>query len=208
MLYVNLSISRISNDSDQVGLQAEEVKTPGDGAGLCPGYTISRAILSDAVCLTRGDRFYTVDYTRKQLNNDFYNFFYIASPAAANFTLWGYQDTQYDRKDGSYGGLLTKLLYRTLPDHFPSGSAFAHFPFLDPSWMRNHLIDAEKDIVNQYTWTRPPPVPEIAVVESYEQVRKVLSDPAFKSDSEDRLYEILKSPLTVCDNYGFNHYLH
>jgi len=168
----------INNLELHVGLQAEEIKSPGEGAGLCPGYTISKAILSDAVCLTRGDRFYTIDYT------------------PANYTLWGYQDTQYDRKDGSYGGLLTKLLYRTLPDHFPSGSAFAHFPFLEPSWMRDYLIKEERDIVNQYTWTRPPPVPEIVAVESYEQVRKVLSDPAFKSDSEDRLYEILKSPST------------
>lgn len=36
-----------------VGLQAEEAKPVVDGAGLCPGYTISRAILSDAICLTR-----------------------------------------------------------------------------------------------------------------------------------------------------------
>lgn len=42
----------------------EESKQPGDGAGLCPGYTISRAILSDAVALTRGDRFLTTDLTR------------------------------------------------------------------------------------------------------------------------------------------------
>jgi hypothetical protein len=48
----------------QVGLQAEESKAPTPGAGLCPGYTMSRAILSDAVCLTRGDRFMTVDFTR------------------------------------------------------------------------------------------------------------------------------------------------
>lgn len=74
--------------------------------------------------------------------------------------------------------------------------------------MSEHLIEEKKDIVNQYTWTRPPPVPEITVVESYEQVRKVLSDPACKSDSEDRLYEILKNPLTVCGNHGFDHYLH
>ena len=32
-------------------MQAEEAKQPGAGAGLCPGYTISRAILADA-----GDR--------------------------------------------------------------------------------------------------------------------------------------------------------
>jgi linoleate 10R-lipoxygenase len=48
----------------QTGLQAEEAKTPMPGAGLCPGFTISRAILADAVCLTRGDRFLTVDFTR------------------------------------------------------------------------------------------------------------------------------------------------
>jgi hypothetical protein len=49
-------------------MQAEEAKEPGPGAGLCPGYTISRAILSDAVALTRGDRFMTVDFTRMQLS--------------------------------------------------------------------------------------------------------------------------------------------
>lgn len=48
----------------KVGLQAEETKPPIPGAGLCPGYTISRAILADAVCLSRGDRFLTVDFTR------------------------------------------------------------------------------------------------------------------------------------------------
>jgi hypothetical protein len=48
----------------QVGLQAEETKKAGPGAGLCPGYTISRAILADAVCLSRGDRFLTTEFTR------------------------------------------------------------------------------------------------------------------------------------------------
>lgn len=54
----------IDNLELHVGMQAEESKKPGPGAGLCPGYTISRAILADAVCLTRGDRFLTVDFTR------------------------------------------------------------------------------------------------------------------------------------------------
>jgi Animal haem peroxidase len=43
------------------GIVAEDAKIPLEpGSGLCPGYTISRAILADAVALTRGDRFYTV----------------------------------------------------------------------------------------------------------------------------------------------------
>lgn len=89
----------------QVGLQAEEAKLPMPGAGLCPGYTISRAILADAVCLTRGDRFMTVDCT------------------PFNLTSWGWLDCQYDADDGSFGGMMTKLLYRTLPDYYPVGSA-------------------------------------------------------------------------------------
>lgn len=48
----------------QVGLQAEEAKPSVEGSGLCPGYTISRAILSDAIALVRGDRFFTIDFTR------------------------------------------------------------------------------------------------------------------------------------------------
>jgi linoleate 8R-lipoxygenase/9,12-octadecadienoate 8-hydroperoxide 8R-isomerase len=43
------------------GVIFEEAKKPVyPGSGLCAGFTITRAILSDAVSLTRGDRFYTV----------------------------------------------------------------------------------------------------------------------------------------------------
>jgi linoleate 10R-lipoxygenase len=59
----------IDNLELYVGLQAEQAKKPQPGAGLCPGFTISRAILSDAVALTRGDRFLTVDFTRMQLSS-------------------------------------------------------------------------------------------------------------------------------------------
>lgn len=42
------------------GLVVEDAKEPHAGSGLCPSYTVSRAILSDAVALVRGDRFYMV----------------------------------------------------------------------------------------------------------------------------------------------------
>jgi len=46
------------------GIVAEEAKTPMvAGVGICPTFTISRAILSDAVTLVRSDRFYTVSWT-------------------------------------------------------------------------------------------------------------------------------------------------
>ena len=48
------------------GLVVEEAKVPmTPGSGLCPSYTVSRAILSDAVALVRGDRFYMVSRNLK-----------------------------------------------------------------------------------------------------------------------------------------------
>jgi hypothetical protein len=50
------------------GIVAEEAKVPMvPGVGIAPTFTISRAVLSDAVCLVRGDRYYTVDYNPKNL---------------------------------------------------------------------------------------------------------------------------------------------
>ncbi len=50
------------------GLVAEKAKPPiVPGSGLCVNFTTSYAILSDAVSLVRGDRFYTIDYTPKNL---------------------------------------------------------------------------------------------------------------------------------------------
>jgi len=52
------------------GLVAEKAKPPmAPGSGLCVNFTTSYAILSDAVSLVRGDRFYTADYTPKNLTN-------------------------------------------------------------------------------------------------------------------------------------------
>ena len=74
------------------------------GVGIAPTYTISRAILSDAVALVRGDRFYTIDYNSKNLTN------------------WGYSEVQYDLavQQGWYasiakdGWLLTDTAQRDL----------------------------------------------------------------------------------------------
>jgi hypothetical protein len=70
-LYVSeLGFSLILNNFlRKVGLQAEEAKHPTYGAGLCPGYTISRAILADAVALSRGDRYMTTEFTRMPISS-------------------------------------------------------------------------------------------------------------------------------------------
>jgi linoleate 8R-lipoxygenase/9,12-octadecadienoate 8-hydroperoxide 8R-isomerase len=61
------------------GLVAEKAKPPkSPGSGLCVNFTTSYSILSDAVGLVRGDRFYTVDYTPKNLTNWGYVFLLIS----------------------------------------------------------------------------------------------------------------------------------
>ncbi|KAG1883750.1 heme peroxidase [Suillus subluteus] len=129
----------IENLELHVGLQAEETKPPIPGAGLCPGYTISRAILADAVCLTRGDRFLTVDFT------------------PFNLTAWGYEHCMVNKMDGSYGGMLTKLLFRMLPDHYPAGSVYAHFPFLTPKFLASNMakVPRSAEIRHLYDWDWP-----------------------------------------------------
>ncbi|KAH9007629.1 linoleate diol synthase, partial [Lactarius hengduanensis] len=92
-----------------VGLQAEEAKEVVDGAGLCPGYTISRAILSDAVALTRGDRHFTADFT----------------PVI--------------RKGPGNGSMLGRLILRGLPDEFSQNSIYTWFPLQTPESMKVFL---------------------------------------------------------------------
>jgi linoleate 10R-lipoxygenase len=109
---------------------------------------------------------------------------------AFNFTSWGYQDCQYDISDGSYGGMLTKLLFRTLPDHYPAGSAYAHFPFLVPEKMKKWV---DKSSVGKYTWTRPVVPQALARVDTYHEVAHVLNDGAkFVSEYNNRLLVITK----------------
>ena len=182
----------IDNLELYVGLQAEETKEPGPGAGLCPGYTTSRAILADAVALTRGDRFLTVDYTRMwPLPHDLTSISDIISQAF-NLTTWGYNDCQADTADGSYGGMLTKLLFRHLPDYYPAGSAYAHFPMMVPEKMRDYAKERPDDVWRKYDWNRPPvPAGHTVKVNSYSEVQRLFAQPTiYTSDSHHRL-EIL-----------------
>ncbi|KAG2068642.1 heme peroxidase [Suillus decipiens] len=159
----------IENLELHVGLQAEETKPPIPGAGLCPGYTISRAILADAVCLTRGDRFLTVDFT------------------PFNLTTWGYEHCMVNKVDGSYGGMLTKLLFRMLPDHYPAGSVYAHFPFLTPEFIASSMAKVPRtaEIRHLYNWDRPSTV---------QQAASAVADINVTRDYERRLTNLHMSP--------------
>ena len=81
--------------------------------------------------------------------------------AAENLTGWGYQYTQTDPGDGSYGGMLTRMLFTTLPDYYPPGSAYAHFPFMVPAAMKAAMEQRDPASVAEYDWQRPFAQPAI-----------------------------------------------
>ncbi|EMD39204.1 hypothetical protein CERSUDRAFT_112882 [Gelatoporia subvermispora B] len=137
-----------------VGLQAEAAKPVIEGAGLCPSYTISRAILSDAIALTRGDRFFTADYT------------------PYNMTSWGFADCQRVPDGPGYGSTLGRLFLRTLPGQFAGDSSYTWFPLMTPDAM-TAILENLGDI-KKYDVEKPLPSPPTYELGDYKDVAHVL----------------------------------
>ncbi|KAI0079537.1 heme peroxidase [Panus rudis PR-1116 ss-1] len=151
------------------GLQAEEIIPLGPGSGICCGYTMTRAILGDAIALVRGDRFYTTDYT------------------PGNLTVWGFQDCARDPNNGAFGAALPKLLFRHLPRHYPANSIYGLFPFFTPDTTRENL--KKLGVLAKYNDKRPVPQPIPKVVNTLKGIRYVFDNfETFKTTySEDML---------------------
>ena len=140
------------------GLVVEEAKYPtGDeaGQGLSPNYTISRAVLSDAVALIRGDRFYMVDYTPNNLTN------------------WGFQEVSSDLTV-DHGHVFYKLFLRAFPNHFQPNSVYAHYPMVIPT--ENHVILSKLGQVDKYDFNRPAPIPRPTPIISYAACKSILDN--------------------------------
>lgn len=138
------------------GLVAEADKKPMcPGVGIGPTYTISRAILSDAVTLVRGDRFYTVDYTASHLTN------------------WGLQEASSDPAivNGCVG---YKLILKAFPNHFKFNSIYAHFPLTIPE--ENHKIHTALGSVDQFDFERPVFTRLRIPILSYSATKQILCD--------------------------------
>ncbi|CUA69779.1 hypothetical protein RSOLAG22IIIB_08699 [Rhizoctonia solani] len=135
------------------GLHAEEVIPLGPGSGLCAGYTITRAILADAIALVRGDRFFTTDFTPERL------------------TSWGFDDVQRDPENGAFGAYLPKLLLRTFPRHYTYNSAYGLFPFFTPSTTKQNLTKLK--MVDRYDFARPSELPVPKPLEDFTAIAYV-----------------------------------
>lgn len=143
------------------GLVVEDAKEPmTPGSGLCANFTTSRAILSDAVALVRGDRFYTVDYTPKNLTN------------------WAYNEISYDTSVDQ-GAVFYKLALRAFPNHIRGDSVYAHFPFVVPS--ENKKILTSLGHGSTYSYDRPTYRPIPRFINSQAACKSILSNQdAFK----------------------------
>ncbi|KAJ7070750.1 linoleate diol synthase [Mycena amicta] len=155
-----------------VGLQAECPKPLVEGAGLCPGYTISRAILADAIALTRGDRHFTYDLT------------------PYNLTSWGFADCQRDPHGLGFGSTLGRLFQRTLPNSFTENSTYAFFPLLTPPTMKANL--AKLHLLEEYDVVRPKDERPVQLVQDYATVVDILKSAKFTSPYATRAAKIIK----------------
>ncbi|KAH8646471.1 fatty acid oxygenase [Tricladium varicosporioides] len=138
------------------GLSAEEAKPPiAPGSGLCSGYTITKAILSDAVALVRGDRFYSVD----------------SSPA--NLTSFGYNEIASD--PSVLGGVvIRKLLMRAFPGWYRGNSVYALFPLTVPE--ENKKIFQGFGTDKDYSFDRPSFIPPPIPIKTWQANADILSD--------------------------------
>ncbi|KAI1389341.1 linoleate diol synthase [Hypoxylon trugodes] len=138
------------------GIVAEEAKEPMvPGVGIAPTYTISRVILSDAVCLTRGDRFYTTDYHPRGL------------------TSWGYNEVAYDL-NVNQGCVFYKLFIRAFPNYFRSDSVYAHYPMVVPSETKMILTNLGR--VQNFNYDRPSFIHPQVNITTYEGAQYIFDN--------------------------------
>jgi hypothetical protein len=104
------------------------------GVGICPTYSISRVVLSDAVSLVRGDRFYTIDYH------------------ARNLTNWGINEVATDLTVNQ-GCVFYKLFTRAFPEHFTGNSIYAHYPMTIPSVTKDIMTTLKRS--HNFSYERP-----------------------------------------------------
>ncbi|KAF2273329.1 heme peroxidase [Westerdykella ornata] len=176
--YVAEQLKHLYDHPDKVeiypGIVVEDAKKPmAPGSGLCPPYTVSRAVLSDAVALVRGDRFYTIDYNPRSLTN------------------WGYKTAEGDLGVDN-GCVFYKLILRAFPQHFAQNSVYAHYPLTIPSAMEEALKDLGKD--HLYDFDEPSVTHHPKFVFSYKAATTLMENKADFKVTWGKAMEYLMGP--------------
>jgi hypothetical protein len=176
--YVQEQLKHLYDHPDKVeiypGIVVEDAKEPmAPGSGLCPGFTVSRAVLADAVALVRGDRFYTKDYNPSTLTN------------------WGYNLVDTDT-DVDNGCVFYKLFLRAFPNHFKQNSVYAHYPLTVSSFMQDALKDLKKDKL--YDFTKPKLSSKPHIISEYKLATQVMKDQSAFKPADGTALEVILGP--------------
>ncbi|KAK4950034.1 hypothetical protein LTR66_013990, partial [Elasticomyces elasticus] len=159
------------------GLVVEDHKdemTP--GSGLCPSYTVSRAVLSDAVALVRGDRFYTTSFHPKAL------------------TSWGYAEQGSDLTIDN-GCVFYKLFLRAFPNNFEPESVYVHYPLTVPEEMTRVLKKLRK--AHLYSFKRPGNLVIPKLITSYATAAQVIDNHDVFKVTWGKAMEFLMGPRAM-----------
>ncbi|KAJ6137471.1 Cytochrome P450 [Penicillium samsonianum] len=146
--YIAHMLEKLYTDPDM------PVRNP--GSGICPTYTVGRAVLADAITLVHGDRFLTLDYT------------------VSNLTAWGMSEVQGDPKT-LRGSMLYKLIQRGLPGWF----SFNSIAVMQPMYTKKANIEIAKKLgtLDQYTLDDPSPPQRPVLITSSAGIKQVLDNP-------------------------------
>ncbi len=176
--YVADQLKHLYDHPDKVeiypGLVVEDAKMAlSPGSGLTPSYTVSRAVLSDAVALVRGDRFYTLDYNPRTLTN------------------WGFNLVSSDTSVNN-GCVFYKLFLRAFPQHFSYNSIYAHYPLTVPTAMKANLLRLSRD--THYDFSKPVYTARPHLVKEYKIAAQVLNDQQLWKVTWGKAMEYLMGP--------------
>lgn len=154
------------------GLFVEDGKPRMDpGSGFAAPYTVGRAVLSDAVTLVRGDRFYTLVcglpcalQEANQISQDY---------TSSTMTTWGMAEVQqnYETLGGS---MLYRLIHRSFPKWFKFNSIYVMQPMYLPSM--NQEIAKQFGTIDQYCLDPPAQPPKMTILSTHAAISSVLND--------------------------------
>ncbi|CAG8720098.1 19086_t:CDS:2, partial [Dentiscutata erythropus] len=123
--------NNIENVELYPGLIAEKTKPANNiGSMVAFSYTISHAILSDTVNFIRNDRFYTDEFNQ------------------CNLAVWNWEKLEKpNSKNLASGGVIHQLILEHLPKIYKDNSAWALYPFVASSQIKNYLKKRGDDLV-------------------------------------------------------------
>jgi len=119
------------------GLMTEKCKPTKIGSAFGLPFTISRALLADAINVVRNDRFFTDDFNPHDLTAHFF------------------QELQTNPKDLATGGIFHKVIFKELPGIYKENSSWALYPFTTPEQTMKNMSNRNDGLKDKIDFSEP-----------------------------------------------------